>query len=100
MKKPPRNEPERQVRSVALAFSDCARVDGHAGSTGARGLCDVRCAPTSGTKADMPGGQDWAITGREQVRQIGPLFDHVVGAGEQGRWHVKTERLGGLEIDD
>jgi hypothetical protein len=41
-------------------FSDCARVDGHAGSTGARGLCDVRCAPTSGTKADMPGGQDWA----------------------------------------
>src|SRR5450631_2551161 len=28
-----------------------------------------------------------------------PLFDHVGGAGEQGRWHSKAERLRGLEVD-
>ena len=26
-------------------------------------------------------------------------FDHLVGAGEQRRWHVEAERLGGLEVD-
>jgi hypothetical protein len=27
------------------------------------------------------------------------LFDHLVGAGEQRRWHVETERLRGFQID-
>jgi hypothetical protein len=40
-----------------------------------------------------------AITGREQVQQ-NPLFDHLVGGGEQCRWDVEAERLGGPEIDD
>ena len=37
---------------------------------------------------------------REQVQQIGTLIDHLVGAREQGRRHVKAERLGGSHIDD
>jgi hypothetical protein len=28
------------------------------------------------------------------------LFDHLVGGRKQRLWHIKTEGLGGLEIDD
>src|SRR4051794_39203011 len=34
------------------------------------------------------------------VRQKGLLFDHLVGAGEQRRWHREPERLSGREIYD
>jgi hypothetical protein len=29
-----------------------------------------------------------------------PLFDHLVGANEQGRWHSDAESLGRFEVDD
>jgi hypothetical protein len=32
--------------------------------------------------------------------QIAPLFDHLVSAGQEGRWHGNAERLGGFEIDN
>jgi hypothetical protein len=33
-------------------------------------------------------------------QQTASLFDHLVGAGEQRRWHREPERLGGGEIAD
>jgi hypothetical protein len=30
----------------------------------------------------------------------GNSFDHLVGAGEQRRWHSNAKRLGGFHIDD
>jgi hypothetical protein len=33
-------------------------------------------------------------------QQTAPLFDHLVGAGEQRRWHVEAERPCSPEVDD
>jgi len=33
-------------------------------------------------------------------QQTASLFNQIVGAGVQRGWDIKTERLGGLEIDD
>ena len=33
-------------------------------------------------------------------QQISPLFDHLVGAGEQGWRHFEAKRLGSLEVDN
>jgi hypothetical protein len=41
-----------------------------------------------------------AKSGCEQSQQHSPLFDHLVGAGEQRRRQVDVERPGGFEIDD
>src|SRR5262249_28584397 len=42
-----------------------------------------------------------AISGCEQSQQNSvPLFDHLIGASEQRRRHVETERLGRSQIDD
>ena len=45
-----------------------------------------------------------ARTGREQVQQTtranAPLFDDLVGGGEQQRRHGEAEHPGSLEVDD
>ena len=40
-----------------------------------------------------------AITGGEQMRQIEPLFDHLVGAPRKGEWEGDAEGFGCLQID-
>ena len=47
----------------------------------------------------MPSRVVRRLVGKDTAQQNPCLFDHLVGAREQRRWHFVTERLGGLEID-
>src|SRR5436305_15225109 len=44
-------------------------------------------------------GPDFHRLDRTSLR-LAHLLDHLVGAGEQRRWHLDAERLRGREIDD
>ena len=58
-------------------------------------------------KADTNSAQQDIATGDrkvprrrpEQVQQTTRLFDDLVGAGKQLRWHLDAERLGGFQIN-
>ena len=41
----------------------------------------------------------WAITGREQPQQNNPLFDYLVGSGNERLRNGQTEIFRGFEID-
>jgi hypothetical protein len=56
--------------------------------------------PDERTSTDRPA---WSVSCHEEThapQQIGSLFDHVVGAGEQHRWYFEAKRFGSLEIDN
>ena len=54
---------------------------------------NFRYTPESGLNSDI-----WPCLFRAKNRH-GPLFDHLVGAGEERRWNGEAEGLGGLEVD-
>jgi|RhiMetdeSRZDD1v2_1073273.scaffolds.fasta_scaffold262853_2 dihydrofolate reductase len=49
-------------------------------------------------KADMRGAARDVRFGPKA--DIAASFDHLIGAGEQRRWHSETERFGSLQVDD
>ena len=73
-------------------------------STRFRRSWHVRFAPFAYEPSHNSNSTRCAISGREQMQHMtranARLLDHVVGELLQLERHVKTERLGGLEIDD
>ena len=51
--------------------------------------------PTFSVIADMLVSQPSAKSCREQMQQLSPLFDHLIGAGEQRGRQRDAERLRG-----
>ena len=60
---------------------------------------EVRLFPNSGAKADISESSVSAKTGREQIQQT-KLFDHPVGADQEGLGDGQPERLRGSKVDD
>src|SRR2546429_6596132 len=60
----------------------------------------VRFCPKSRHRCCVPARPLRARSGCEQMQQVAPLLDHLVGAAEQRDWKSDAERMGGLEIDD
>jgi len=64
-----------------------------------RNVADVRFTPQSGQRGDMLACPLSAISGLTHRNKKAPLFDHLVGDGEQPRWEAEAECPGGVEVD-
>src|SRR5947209_9790585 len=66
-------------------------------------LCSAPNSAVSEDRADVTNGSSLSrlrATSRRTPQRAKPLFNHLVGTGEQRRWHHEAERLGGFGIDD
>src|SRR5215831_6028894 len=61
---------------------------------------DVRFTPESGQIADISGCPLCAKSGLMHCSKIDASLDHLVGTSEQRKRESKSERLGGLEVED
>jgi hypothetical protein len=56
---------------------------------------DFRSSPESGLKSDIGPCPFGATTGSRRAS-----FDHLVGAGDQRRWHFDADLSGSFQVDD
>jgi hypothetical protein len=92
----------RRLLSALRRFGVTERVLGvctYKIAIGDSDLINVRFDPLCGLNSDITQGPRSAISGREQMQQVAPLLDHLIGLHEQRRRDRETRYPGCLEVD-